>query len=969
MTGSGSVDHERVGAGEESSVGTGRAGDPSDPQGAATGGRGETASGGDTQAPGPSPGPSWHALEADDVLARVRADREGLGSADADARRDRYGPNRLPEPPKASTLMRLLRQFNNVLIYILIVAAAGTAAIQLWIDTAVIMGVVVLNALIGFFQEGKAQRAIEAIRGMLAPKAVVLRDGRRKQVAAEQLVPGDVVELGAGDRVPADVRFFQSKNLRIDEAILTGESVAVDKSVDPVDADAEIGDRTSMGYSGTMVAYGQGRGVVVATGAYTEIGHISAMLSEVKELQTPLLRQIAQFGRWLSLVIVLFAGVTFAFGFAVRGYDVASVFLAAVSFAVAAIPEGLPAIMTITLAIGVQKLASRNAVLRRLPVVETLGALTVIYSDKTGTLTRNEMTATTIATPARRIDIGGVGYAPKGTFQEHGQTIDPKHDVVLTELLRASLLCNDAELHKREDGAWTLEGDPTEGALVTAALKAGLASGDARRAFPRTDVVPFDSAHQFMATLNHHGEAPLASVHVKGAPEVVLQYCARQRRSEGDAPIDRDYWHEVMADLARHGQRVLAVATKEVPAETSSLSMEDARGGLSLLGLVGSIDPPREEAITAVASCQSAGIEVKMITGDHAITAGAIAAQLGLSGDGRVVTGRDVERMDDDELARATQHTNVFARASPEHKLRLVKATQANGDIVAMTGDGVNDAPALKRADVGIAMGVKGTEAAKDASAMVLADDNFATIASAVEQGRTVYDNLRKAILFLLPTNGGQGMTIIAAIFLGLALPLSPLQVLWVNMVIAVTLALALAFEPTEPGVMKRPPRPPNEPLLSPFLLWRVVFVSVLLVGGTFGHFFWLAEAGVDLDLARTVAINTLVAAQVFYLINSRFMTQSSVHVQAFIGSRAVLVAVGVLVVIQALFVYAPPMQFLFGTAPMAAADWGRVLAFGFVVFFLVEAEKAVVRRRRGRFEAPSGAEATPAAGSAPSGP
>jgi magnesium-transporting ATPase (P-type) len=888
-------------------------------------------------------GPPWHALGADEVLERLDGRPDGLPGAEVEARRDRYGLNKLPEAPRPSALRRFARQFNNVLIYILLVAAAGTALLQLWIDTAVILGVVLLNALIGFIQEGKAQRAIEAIRGMLAPKAVVFRDGRRQQVDAEDLVPGDVVELGAGDRVPADLRWLTAKNLRIDEAILTGESVAADKRVEPVEPEDEVGDRDSLGFSGTMVAYGHGRGVVVGTGLNTEIGHISALLSGVEEIATPLLRQIAQFGRWLSLIIVLLAAATFAFGYAFRDYVVVDVFLAAVSLAVAAIPEGLPAVMTITLAIGVQKLAARNSVIRRLPVVETLGALTVIYSDKTGTLTRNEMTVKSIVTAEKLVKVGGVGYAPYGEFRAEGRAFDPTADPVLHEALRAALLCNDAELQCRGD-TWTLEGDPTEGALVTAARKAGLVASELRAEYPRTDLIPFDSAHRFMATL-HHDHRGHAFVQLKGAPEAVLEFCERERREGGDAPIDRAGWTRAMEKVARRGQRVLAIAAKQVDGQLQTLEMEDVQRGMTLVAMMGSMDPPREEAIAAVKTCQDAGIHVKMITGDHAITAGAIAAELGFAGDGKVITGRELEQLDDDELTQITEDTHVFARASPEHKLRLVRAAQANHHVVAMTGDGVNDAPALKRADVGIAMGIKGTEAAKDASAMVLADDNFATIARAVEQGRTVYDNLRKAILFLLPTNGGQALTIVAAIALGLSLPLSPLQVLWVNMVTAVTLGLALAFEPTEDGVMKRPPRRAREPILSGFLLWRVTFVSALLVGGTFGNFLWMQAAGADLDSSRTIAINTLVAAQVFYLINSRFIIQSSLSVRAFVGSRAVLVAIGVLVLVQGIFVYAPPMQYLFGTKAMMPADWARVLVFGLAVFVLVEAEKAVLRR------------------------
>ncbi|MDF1614133.1 cation-transporting P-type ATPase [Desulfurivibrio dismutans] len=889
----------------------------------------------------------WHALAPEQVIGQLTADQEkGLPTEEIKRRLERFGPNQLPQPERTGPLKRFLLQFHNVLIYVLIVAAAGTAFLQHWVDTGVILGVVLINAIIGFIQEGKAEEALDAIRNMLSPKALALRDGQRRTVPAEDLVPGDIVFLQAGDRVPADLRLLRAHNLRIDEAVLTGESVAADKGTEAVAKEADLGDRMGMAFSGTLVAFGQGRGVVVGTGADTQIGRISTMLGEVETLTTPLLRDIAVFGRWLSAAIVGLAAVTFAFGYWVRDYDIMETFLATVSLAVAAIPEGLPAIMTITLAIGVQRMAARNAIIRRLPAVETLGSVTTICSDKTGTLTRNEMTVKSMVTAEHTFEIGGVGYEPHGGFSLDGQDVDPDEQPVLAEALRGILLCNDAELHQRE-GQWVLEGDPTEGSLVTAARKAGLDQRKTNATYSRDDVIPFESSYKFMATLHHHHENNHRFIFLKGAPERVLAVCDKERTVDGDREIDTDRWQQQMDEIAARGQRLLAVAVKEVAADKNTLEFPDIEdGGLTMLALCGIIDPPRDEAIEAVRLCQGAGIRVKMITGDHGVTARAIADALGIATAGGVITGQQLEQMSDAEMEQAVREVDVFARATPEHKLRLVRAIQANRQVVAMTGDGVNDAPALKRADVGVAMGIKGTEATKEVAEMVLADDNFASIAHAVEEGRTVYDNLRKAILFLLPTNGGQAFTIVAAILLGLTLPLTPVQVLWVNMVTAVTLALALAFEPTEPGAMERPPRPPETPILSGFLIWRVAFVSVLLVAGTFGHFLWLEQQQVSVEFARTVAINTLVMGQLFYLFNSRYILEPVFNRAGLLGSRAVLIAIGVLIVLQGLFTYAPPLQFLFGTAPIGLSDWGRILAFGLLLFVLVEVEKAFLKRR-----------------------
>jgi calcium-translocating P-type ATPase len=697
-----------------------------------------------------------------------------------------------------------------------------------------------------------------------------------------------------------------------------------------------------MAYSGTLVVFGQGKGIVVATGDATEIGRIGRMLAQVESVETPLLKQMAVFGRWLTAGVLALAALTIAFGMLVHGQSAGEMFLAAVGLAVAAIPEGLPAIMTITLAIGVQRMAGRNAIIRRMPAVETLGAVTTICSDKTGTLTRNEMTVQRLATADQHIEVAGVGYAPHGGFNAEGRDIDPAD---LADVARVALLCNDATL-REVDGEWKLEGDPTEGALLTLAFKAGLDSRFEAEALPRIDVIPFESEHRFMATL-HHDHTGHALVFVKGAPERIIGMCSAQREDGQDKPIDTSLWYARIEALATEGFRVLALAAKPMESGKRELAFADVEDGLTLLALAGIMDPPREEAIRAVAACHAAGIRVKMITGDHAGTAAAIARSMGLaSGNGKALTGAEIEAMDDSTLHQTVQDIDVFARASPEHKLRLVEAMQANGEVVAMTGDGVNDAPALKRADVGVAMGRKGTEAAKEAAEMVLADDNFASIAAAVEEGRTVYDNLRKAVLFILPTNGGEAAMVLIAVLLGMTLPITPVQILWVNMITAVTLSLAIAFEHPEPGLMARPPRDPKEPLVNGFILWRIGFVTVLLAATSFGMFLWETGRGMALEFARTAAVNTLVMGEIFYLFNCRRLTGAVLSREGLFGNRYVLLAVGILLVFQFAFTHLPFMQGLFGTDDLDAETWLRVVLAGVLIFFAVEIEKTFWRQR-----------------------
>ncbi|AGA85780.1 cation-transporting P-type ATPase [Stutzerimonas stutzeri] len=889
----------------------------------------------------------WHACQTDEALRALDSSSAGLTHEQAQQRLLQYGANRLDEAKPASIWQRLLRHVNNVLLYVLIAAALVTALMGHWVDTFVILVVVVLNVVIGFVQEGKAEKALQAIRHLLAPHAVVLRDGRQQDIDAADLVPGDVVLLASGDSLPADVRLLQARNLRVDEAALTGESVPVDKQVDAVAADASIGDRLCMGYAGTLVTQGQARAVVVATGAATEIGRIGRMLESVEQGTTPLLRKMEEFGRILTMVILATGALLFLFGTLVRGMGAGEMFMAAVGLSVAAIPEGLPAIMTITLAIGVQRMATRNAVIRRLPAVETLGSVTVICSDKTGTLTRNEMTVQQVICAGQSVEVEGAGYAPQGALLFEGSTVEPallqKRSPAARALVEAAALCNDASLHEK-DQAWMLAGDPTEGALLTLAMKAGLSPTVLQVDRPRLDVIPFESEHRFMATL--HDCEGAREVLLKGAPERVLAMCSYQLEADGDErPLNEAHWHEQIEAQARAGRRVLALARRRLAADKEDLDHADVASGLTLLGLVGIIDPPRDEAITAVAQCRAAGIRVVMITGDHGVTASAIARQLGMGDDIKAITGPELELMDEAAMRQAVAEARVFARASPEHKLRLVRALQANGEVVAMTGDGVNDAPALKQADVGVAMGMKGTEAAKQAGAIVLADDNFASIAHAVEEGRTVYDNLRKTVTFLLPINGGESLSLLLAVLLGIALPITPVQVLWVNMVSSVALALVLAFEPTEADVMQRPPRRPDEPMLSRFVIWRIFFVSALFLAGIFGMYQWMLSQGATVEAARTVAVNTLVCMEVFYLFSVRYLKAPSFTVQGVKGTPRVLVAVFGVFALQLLFTYAPFMQSLFASEALSLTTGVLVVLAGVAVLLILEIEKALLRR------------------------
>jgi len=883
-----------------------------------------------------------HALRADDVLDRLRSQPDGLSATEAANRLKTVGPNRLPAPPKEGFLKRFFKHFNDILIYILLVAGVAKALLGHWVDAWVILAVAVINAIVGFIQEGKAEQALEGIRKMLSLRAHTRREAEWLELDAADLVPGDIVRLRSGDRVPADVRLIEAVNLRIEESALTGESVPSDKKAEPVDAKAGIGDRRCMAYSGTLVAAGRGMGVVTATGVATELGRISRMMAEVEGLATPLTRQMAAFGKVLSFVIIGMAVVMVLIGWLLYGFGLDELFSAAVGFAVAAIPEGLPAIMTITLAIGVQRMVQRNAITRKLTAVETLGSVTVICSDKTGTLTRNEMTVRHLVTRAGQYDVEGIGYAPEGRIlrDRHEASLAANPD--LQTLIEVMAVCNDSEIAE-EDGHWKVIGEPTEGALRTLGRKANFDRANYRR----LAVVPFESENKFMATLDRMPGNGLRIL-LKGAPDRLLSRCAEERAANGSTePLDLGFWEKQIDALGGQGLRVLAAACREVKEDKSDLTIGDLDKDLVFLGLVGIIDPPRPEAIEAIAACKQAGIRVKMITGDHAGTATAIGREMGITENPKAVTGAELEASSDAELAGIVHDSDIFARTSPEHKLRLVQALQANDEVVAMTGDGMNDAPALKRADVGVAMGIKGTEATKEAAEIVLADDNFASIERAVEEGRTIYDNLQKAILFILPTNGAQALVILVAVLLGLDLPLSPVQILWANMVTAVTLSLALAYEPSEPGLMRRPPRRPGASILGEYFLWRIAFVSVLIGGATITVFRFEEHRGYSIEMAQTMAVNTLVLGQVFYLFNSRFLRELSLRLDLLFTNRVVWIAIGVLVVLQLLFVYVPLLNLWFHSAPIRARDWLLPIGIGFAIFLAVEAEKALLRKMK----------------------
>jgi len=893
---------------------------------------------------------SHHLLPAHEVVLLLETDAtKGLSAEEAARRLERFGPNVLPKFRRHGALIRFLFQFHHPLIYVLLAATVITALLGEWVDAGVIFGVVFVNAVVGFIQESRAEAALDALASMMKTEARVRRDGQTIRVPSGGIVPGDVVLLESGDKVPADLRLTRGRELRVDESALTGESVPVEKADQVLPPETVVADRKNMAFSGTLVTYGQGTGVVVGTGVATELGRIHQLIGETTEIATPLTKKLTSFSKVLTVAILGLSAVTFALGLW-RGQVVSEVFMAAVALAVGAIPEGLPAAVTITLAIGVSRMARRNAIIRKLPAVETLGSTTVICSDKTGTLTKNEMTVQAIFAGGESFEVDGAGYEPAGRILRGGQAIESTAKPALRECLLAGAFCNDAQNVER-DGRWTIVGDPTEGALLVAAKKAGIDVNQLNEQFPRVDAIPFESERQYMATLHQAEGGREAVVYLKGAVERTLRLCDQALDEDGtDQALDAQAVLTRVETYAGRGLRVLALARKSVPAGMATLTEREVEGGLTFLGLQAMMDPPRPEAVAAVRACQSAGIAVKMITGDHALTARAIAQQIGLDGrkhheNGELIamTGQDLAATAPNELAEAADRTAVFARVSPEQKLRLVEALQARHHIVAMTGDGVNDAPALKQANIGVAMGQGGTEVAKDAADMVLTDDNFASIEAAVEEGRCVFDNLTKFIVWTLPTNMGEGLVLLTAIAFGAVLPILPVQILWINMTTAVALGLMLAFEPKEPGIMLRPPRDPRQPLLTGVLVERILLVSALLLAGAYGIFLWEQQRMMSLEAARTAAVNVFVMGELFYLFNCRSLEQSMFRIGVF-SNRWIVAGVLAMVGLQLLLTYVPVMNRLFHTAPIDGPAWASILATGLVVYTVVGIEKWIRR-------------------------
>lgn len=888
---------------------------------------------------------TWHQLQAEEVVRLLDVNlKTGLAAEEVRRRQEKFGFNRITARPGTPAWLKFLQQFNQPLVYILLAAAVVTALLGEWVDSSVIFAVVFLNAIVGFLQEAKAGKAIESLSQMVATETSVRRNGQIQRIHSEQLVPGDVVLLQSGDRVPADLRLFQVKNLQVDESALTGESLSVHKHPGPLALDTVLGDRKNLAYTGTLVTAGQGEGVVWATADQTETGHIAQLIAEAVDLSTPLTKKIAHLSQLLLWGILALSAAIVVMG-VLRGENLVETFMAAVALAVGAIPEGLPAAVTIVLAIGVARMAKRRAIIRKLPAVETLGSTTVICSDKTGTLTENQMTVREIFAGGKLYEVTGVGYEPTGEIRLDGSTVNMSAQPALAECLRAGVLNNDSQLVRGEDGRLKVQGDPTEAALLVAGDKGGLARADTHRESPRVDVIPFESEHMFRATL-HDTRAGGRVIYKVGAVERLLECCA-DALDEHDkvVPLDKEAVRQAVEAMAARGLRVLAFARRHVDASHAKLEHGHVAAGLTFLGLQGMIDPPRPEAIDAVRKCQEAGIVVKMITGDHLITARAIAEQIGVRGNvehGKLIalSGRALENISDQELPEVAERTAVFARVAPYQKLRLVRALQSRGHVVAMTGDGVNDAPALKQADIGVAMGVSGTDVSKSAAAMVLTDDNFASIEAAIEEGRSVFDNLTKFIVWTLPTNAGAALILLTAVVLGSALPALPVQLLWVNMTTAILLGLTLVFEPKERGIMQRPPRDPKKPLLTAALAMRTGLVSLVMLAGAYWLFFWEMEvAGETIAVARTCVINVIVLVEIAYLFNCRSLSHSFFSV-GFFSNPWLLVGALAMLAAQLLFTYAPVMNALFHTAPISGESWLRMVGVAAIVFVAVEVEK-----------------------------
>ncbi|WP_018218860.1 cation-translocating P-type ATPase [Salinispora vitiensis] len=889
-----------------------------------------------------TPDRGHHALALPEVVQRLETDTErGLSDAAAADRREHFGANVLPAASRGGLPRRLLRQFQNPLVYVLVGAGLVTLLLAEYVDSVVIFGVVLVNALVGFLQESKAEAALDALRSMVRTETRVVRDGQSRRVPSAEVVPGDLVLVEAGEKVPADLRLARADEVRVDESTLTGESQPVRKDETVVPDGTPVADRRNVLYSGTLVTSGSAAGLVTATGAETELGRIHRLVGSAQVLDTPLTTKLARFSRLLTVVILVLAGLAFGVGI-LRGESGSEMFTAAVALAVGAIPEGLPAAVTITLAIGVGRMARRRAVIRRLPAVETLGSTTVICTDKTGTLTENQMTVRALWTVAGRYEVTGSGYRPAGELRgPDGEAARISGAGALRWSLLAGVACNDARLVERDE-EYVVLGDPTEGAMLVVAAKGGLWAAAVAEELPRVASIPFTSERRFMATLHDTGDGGRV-VLVKGAVERLVEWSVAALDEQGrPVPLDRDEMLAAAGALAGEGLRVLATAQVRLDG-AAELAEQELPGSLVLTGLHAMLDPPRAAVADAVAASQRAGISVKMITGDHQHTARAIAGRLGLlaaePGPGAVLSGADLARLSPADSPAAVDRAAVFARVSPEQKLRLVEALQADGQVVAMTGDGVNDAPALRQADIGVAMGRSGTEVAKEASDIILTDDDFTTIEAAVEEGRGVFANLTKFITWTLPTNAAEGMLVLVAIVLGTALPILPSQILWINMTSAVLLGLTLAFEPKESGIMSRPPRDPAQPLLTGALVVRILLVSALVVAGAWWVFEWERSGGAELAEARTAAVNLVVAVQIFYLFSCRSLRHSAWRLGLF-SNRWLIGGVLLQALGQVALTYLPVLNTLFRTAPIGAGTWLRILGVALVAGAVVALDK-----------------------------
>jgi len=883
---------------------------------------------------------NWHAMKADDVLSALDTNLNGLSKEEAQRRLNTYGKNELGTEEAISPFHIIIQQVKSPLIYVLLAAASISFTVNHLIDAFVILSIVIINTIIGFIQEFRAEKAMEALRQLAAPTALVLRDGERMEIPASKIVPGDIIILAAGDRIPADARIIEAVNLKTEEASLTGESVPVEKSINAVPDDTPLAERMNMVFASTTVTYGRAAGIVVATGLSTVVGQIAQNVIASHKEATPIQIKLGLVGRTLAILALGLALIVFISGM-IRGIDFVEIFLFAVASAVSAIPEGLPAVVTVVLAIGLQRMASRNAIIRILPAVETLGSATVICSDKTGTLTKNEMTVEAIYTPGQEFKVTGKGYEPRGEILLDNKPVDLLSNDTLNILLQAAVLCNDARLIC-SDSSCRISGDPTEGALLTVAAKAGIDQGRLSDVMPRIGEIPFNSEQAYMATLNDSEDKRY--IFVKGAPEKLINMCSHIKNCSSTnefTPERKKYVARVNQDYASRALRVLGLAYKEVPKDKQDVNPDDLKEGLIFLGLAGMIDPPRPEAIHAIEKCKRAGIRVMMATGDHKITAQAIAEEMGILREGgEVVDGREVARMTDDELAERIDNIDVFARVEPDHKLRIVKALKRKGQVVAMTGDGVNDAPALKRADIGIAMGITGTDVSKEASDMVLADDNFASIVAAVEEGRIVYGNIKKVVTYLVSTNTGEMLIIITTVLIGLPLPLIPVQILWVNLVTDSLPALALAADPPREDVLADPPIEPKARIISRGVIYRLLLVAIVMAIGTVCLFYGeLQYAGID--KARTVAFATMAVFQLFNAMNVRSPRHSAFKIGIF-SNKWLNYAILIGVLLQLGAIHLPLMQTLFRTEPLTLIEWGLVVLVSSSVFWVEEIRKQI---------------------------